>query len=298
MLDLPPLGCRIARETVFVGALGVGVGDLNGAGNLVGRERQENQLSILGCAEQRLAIVEIFGEFFDGRSRNVAGHRQTEHDVVDAAFFVLVTVECLDSSPGHRNASDQRIFKLLAQSVVTQLGDVARLGETRSPDRLLEPLLIELAIDAAKCRILHNPPPDLVVPNAEAQRARALVEGGLRHHLFQDLSIDAQSARLLGRDRATDLALELLQLVRVCLPKLFSRDLGVTHGRDGRAPAAPKNVGDAPDPEADDQEADNGRHDGFAEPIGRGFAQTSKHEATTLMRLGKRPVPPTHNRDA
>src|SRR5262249_48914257 len=89
-------------------------------------------------------------------------------------------------------------------------------------------------------------------------------------------------------DRAPDLALELLELVGVGLAKLLGRYFGVAYRRDGRAAAASENVCDAPDPEADDKKADNGGHDGFAEPIGRGFAETSKHKATTLKRLGKR----------
>jgi len=44
----------------------------------------------------------------------------------------------------------------------------------------------------------------------------------------------------------------------------------------GTAPA--ENIADPPDREADDQEADHGGHHDLAEPVGRGFSQTSKHE--------------------
>ena len=47
---------------------------------------------------------------------------------------------------------------------------------------------------------------------------------------------------------------------------------------DVRLADAAKNVTDAPDREADDQQTHDQRHDGFAEPTGGGFMNTAKHE--------------------
>jgi hypothetical protein len=120
----------------------------------------------------------------------------------------------------------------------------------------------------------------------------------IRHHLFEQLPIQAERASLLRRDRTAKLSLQLLELIAVGLPELLSRYLGVADGRNGSAPAAPEYVADTPDCEGEDQDADDGPHDGFAEPtIGR-FAQTSEHCVTGLKRLRKRPQPQRHHRDA
>jgi hypothetical protein len=96
----------------------------------------------------------------------------------------------------------------------------------------------------------------------------------LRH----DLAVEAELARLFERDLAPQLVAQGAEAIVVELPESLDPYLGAANlGKSGPAETA-EYVADAPDPEADDQEADNDGHDPLAEPIGGGFAYTSKHE--------------------
>ena len=87
----------------------------------------------------------------------------------------------------------------------------------------------------------------------------------------------AERARLVRRDRAAELAAELLQALVVDLAELVDGDLGAADLGDGRAAEAAEDVADAPDREADGDQAEHDAHDGLAEPIAGGLAYTSKH---------------------
>ena len=107
--------------------------------------------------------------------------------------------------------------------------------------------------------------------------AGLLVEHDFGDELADHLAVDAERARLLHGELAAELAAELLQPIVVDLAELLDRDLGVADLGDGRTAEAAENVADAPDREAEHQKADDGGHDDLAEPVGRGFAETSKH---------------------
>ena len=62
---------------------------------------------------------------------------------------------------------------------------------------------------------------DLGVGDAEPQLARPLVERGLGDELAEHLPVEAERARLVGRDRPAELAAELLQPVVVELAELL-----------------------------------------------------------------------------
>ena len=68
------------------------------------------------------------------------------------------------------------------------------------------------------------------------------------------------------------MARKLLQPIIVERAELLDRDLGAPDLGHGRAAEAAENVADAPNREADDQEAHDGGHHRFAEPIGRGVS--------------------------
>src|SRR5262249_57552114 len=59
--------------------------------------------------------------------------------------------------------------------------------------------------------------------------------------------------------------------------KVGRADLG-----DGGAAETAKNIPDAPDREADHQEADDGGHHRLAEPVGGGLPQPSKHASSVI----------------
>ena len=106
---------------------------------------------------------------------------------------------------------------------------------------------------------------------------------GLGDEFAQQLAVEAQRLGLIGQDRAVQLPAELLQPVLVKLPERLDADFGAADlGNRGGAEAA-EDVADAPDAEADGDQAENDAHDGAAEPIGGGFVNTSKHEPVVLF---------------
>ena len=119
---------------------------------------------------------------------------------------------------------------------------------------------------------------DLGVADVEPQRLRPLVDDGLGDHLGEQLPIEAERAGLIGQDRAAELAAELLQAVLVELAELLDADFGAADLGDRGLAEAAEDVADAPDAEADGDQAEDDAHDDAAEPIGGGFVNTSKHE--------------------
>ena len=160
----------------------------------------------------------------------------------------------------------------MAQRLPALLVDEALLGEAGLADQLLEPARVELPVDAAKRRIVGDALGHVVVGNVEPELAGALVEGGLRDHLAEDLLLDAERAGLVGRDRTAELLADALQAFVVLLAELVDRNLGAADLGHGEDAEAAEDVADAPDAEADDEEQHHGRHDDAAEPVGRGLS--------------------------
>ena len=99
--------------------------------------------------------------------------------------------------------------------------------------------------------------------------------------MFDELSgkllFEAQRSRLIRRDRAADLTAQLLQAVVVDLAELIDGDLGRTDLGDGRAAEPAEDVADAPDREADRDQAEHQAHDSSSQPIAGSLANTAKH---------------------
>ena len=110
------------------------------------------------------------------------------------------------------------------------------------------------------------------IGHAEPELACALVERGAGDHLAQDLLLEAERTRLVGRDRTAQLLAELLEPLIVLLAELVDRNLGAADLGDRRDAEPAENVADAPDAEADDEEQHDRRHDDAAEPVGRGLS--------------------------
>ena len=100
---------------------------------------------------------------------------------------------------------------------------------------------------------------------------------GFADELPHELLVEPHLPRLIQGDRAAELTAELLQPFAVELPELLDGDLGAADPRQARAAKALENVADAPDREADRDQAEHDAHDDPAEPIGGGGADTSKH---------------------
>ena len=91
------------------------------------------------------------------------------------------------------------------------------------------------------------------------------------------LPVDAERARLIGRDRPIKLASDLLKAFGIKLAELFDRNLGAADLDRRIGAEAAENIADAPDREADDQAAHDDGHDGPAEPGRGGFVNTAEH---------------------
>ena len=83
---------------------------------------------------------------------------------------------------------------------------------------------------------------------AEPEPACLLVERGLRDDLLQHLTVEAKGARLVLRQRAAELASDLLQPIGVSLTELVDRNLGSADRGQRRLSKSAENIGDAPTP--------------------------------------------------
>ena len=106
-----------------------------------------------------------------------------------------------------------------------------------------------------------------VIGLAEPEPARVFVEGGFRNRLLQHLAVKAERARLFRRQRAAELAADLLEAVGVDLAELVQRNLGVADLGHRGLPEALEDVGNTPNAEADDQHAHHDGHNGLADPV-------------------------------
>jgi len=166
------------------------------------------------------------------------------------------------SDSGGNGAGD-----LAAQRYLALFGDIALLAEPGLPDQLRETVRIERAIRSLEVRIVVDLLHDVVGGLLQAEAIRGFVQRGLRDHLLQHLAIQPECAGLIRRQRSADLAADLLQPISIDLAELLGRNLGVADRRHRRFAEAFEDVADAPHTEADNQNAHDQRHDGFAEPV-------------------------------
>ena len=89
------------------------------------------------------------------------------------------------------------------------------------------------------------------IGQAEPHLPGALVEAGFGNHFTKHLPIETERARLLGRERAAELASDLLQALVIDLPELLDRDFGAADLGERRAAITVKNIVDAPDGKAE-----------------------------------------------
>ena len=204
------------------------------------------------------------------------------------ALFVLEAVERLQRRFRHRRLAADGAEQLLAERNLAAARTEARLGVAHVAEHRVEPRAVELAGDAFEARHIGDLPGDLGVADVEPQCSRPLVERRLGDHLAEQLAVEPQRPGLVGQDRAVQLAAELLQPVLVELAECIDTDLGAADLGDRRCAEAVEDVADAPDAEADGDQAEDDAHDGAADPIGGGFVNTSKHETVSCC-LGERP---------
>ena len=202
--------------------------------------------------------------------------------------FRIAVLHARARSCGTREVAADAADDLPAQRDAALLRDEARFGVAGLADELLETVAVELpgrcregriGRDAlARSRRRTDPSPSC---------ARILVERRFRDHLAEHLPVEAERARLIGRDRAADPAAELLQ------------PLVDSSGGTARSPISvlpilatverPKPRKMSPMPQIAKLIAISPRsdaHDDVAEPVGRSFVHTSKHGELFDRRLG------------
>src|SRR5581483_587678 len=145
----------------------------------------------------------------------------------------------------------------------------------------LKACAIELAGQSAKAWIAGDALRDFPGTDAEAECLGLLVERRLRDQLGNQLAVETEGANLIRGQCAAELA----QLVVVIFAELFRGNPDVADGEGGVAAKTAKNVADAPDGKADDQEAHDGRHQALAEPGRGGFVNTAKHRRLVTVRV-------------
>ena len=112
-----------------------------------------------------------------------------------------------------------------------------------------------MPVGAAERRIGGDALHDFGVGQAEPHLPRTLIEPGLGDHFAKHLPVETERLRLFRRQRAADLAAELLQALVVGLAELLDRDFGAADLGERRAAEAAENIVDAPDREARGQAA-------------------------------------------
>ena len=112
------------------------------------------------------------------------------------------------------------------------------------------------------------------------------VERGFGDHLTEQLPVQTERARLIGRDRLADLPDQLLQSVVVCCrnrstPISVEPTLATRRGAE-----AAEDVADAPDRERDRDQAQQDAGDQAAEPVAGSVLNSAQHESSGSFVIG------------
>ena len=185
----------------------------------------------------------------------------------ELALLVLEAAERLHRCLRGLETGGNRAGDLAPQRDLALVGEITLLGEAELPNGRLESLRIEVAVHALEIGVAEDHAHGLGIGLSKSQPARFLVQGCFRDGLLQHLTIEAEGAGLIHRQRAAELAPDLLQPVGIELAELVDRNLGAADRGQCRLAESLEYVGDAPDSETDDQDAHHHGHNGFAEPV-------------------------------
>ena len=126
-------------------------------------------------------------------------------------------------------------------------------------------------------RVIGDAAHHVRIRQSEPHLSRLLIKAGFGDHVAQYLPIKAERIRLFRRQCAAELASDLLQPFVVQLAELLDLDFGTADLGERRTAKAAKDVVDAPDGKACGKQHHDRAHDGAAEPISGGVADSSKH---------------------
>ena len=167
--------------------------------------------------------------------------------------------------------------------------DVLLVGEEAV---LAQPVLAQhlaegSTVEPARCPVLEvgisgHHPGDLGRREGQTVILGPFVERCVAHHAVEDLPVEPEGARLLGRDRRAGLLRDLLHLPVVDALELVGRDRGRANGGDvGRVEAA-EHILDAPQPEAGDEQQHEAGEDPAGDPPREGGSDGGEHRARGL----------------
>ena len=120
-------------------------------------------------------------------------------------------------------------------------------------------------------------PHDFGVGNAQPHPPRLLIEAGIGNQFAQHLAVETYGFRFVRRQRPLDPIAGLMHPVVEGLAEYLDRNFDVADLGQRRATEVSEDVVDPPQREHRGQQTHDHAHDDAAEPIGGGFADTSKH---------------------
>jgi hypothetical protein len=229
-----------------------------------------------GRAESRFALLEERLELILGRRRNLARTRRRKRQIGRGAALRAVAVDRFPHGDRHREAARDRLRKLGPADHAALIAQEQGFGLAALVQEGLEPRPLEPA-RTAKARVIGDRANQKLIGDAEAERLGTPIQDGFADKPGENLLVEAVSPGLLRRDALARLAHQLLDVGLVGGPERFGRDVDPADRRHGVAGRAPEDVVDAPDREAEDQEAEHHRDHGFSKPGPAGVADSSEH---------------------
>ena len=283
LLDGAALGRAEAGLDALIALAGVIVRHRVGLREGLGGDRDDVDGPVLGRAESRLALVVEGLELLVARRRDLAGGGRRQDEIGGGAPLGAVAVDRLAGGDRDLHRAGERVGELGAHEGAVMLAHEAGLRQPALAEDRGRTAAVELAARALEARLLGDAADDELIRHPQPELARLLVERRLGHHPRQDLAVEAHGAGLLRRHRLTGAPDELLQLGLVVGAELVAGDLDVADPRHDDALAAAEDVVDAPDREADDQEAEQHGDDGLAEPGLAGGPQPLHHGGRDVL---------------
>ena len=205
LLDMPALGRRESVLLSLVKGLHLLVADGDLLAHLGIGQQDERDLPELGRNEAALVLLVVRLELFLVGGLDLAGNLGIERHVRDGARLALVAVKRLDEIVGRHIAAGERLGELLAHFLRTALGEIAPLGEIVLTQDLGEGVAVELTADAVEHGIIADGIGNRRVRQIEAELLGVRINGSRTDEARDDALVDAELARLIDREAATEL---------------------------------------------------------------------------------------------
>src|SRR5262249_57026749 len=128
------LRLTVVHFVLLVVNLGVGVADRIGLSQIHGRNSQHGNFAVFRRPEHGFAILEIFGQFFWSRHRNVAGLWWSQYHILDLTLFVPVLIERRHRCLRHFHITGDTLGDLPAQDRASLILDETAFSKASLAD--------------------------------------------------------------------------------------------------------------------------------------------------------------------